>query len=108
MYVIKKCDNYTYGRNKWYTVHTTASKEDAIAFCRAEYRLLLSCDPNMSSQQIEQALSGYRCPRSDYWYGRMEFGHGNIRFAAYKSSAEGHMNVPKRPTRTELLDKILN
>jgi hypothetical protein len=107
MYVIKKCDNHTYGKNKWYTVHTTASKEDAIAFCRQEYRLLLSCDPNLSSQQIETSMNGYGLPRSDYWYGRMEFGHGNIRFAAYKSSAEGHQDVPVRPNRTAILDSIL-
>jgi len=107
MYVIKKCENHSYGRNTWKVIHTTKSKEDAIAFCREEYRLLLSCDPNMTSDRIEQYLNSYNVPSDHYWYGTKQFGHNGVMYRAYVSDAAEYRDPVERPDRTELLDKIL-
>ena len=107
MYVIKKCDNHGYGRNSWRVIHTTPRKEDAVAFCRQEYRLLLSCDPRMTSDRIEQLLDGYHVPSMSYWYGRKQFGDYGVMFSAQFSNAAEYQEPVERPDRTELLDKIL-
>jgi len=109
MYVIKKCENYSYGRNKWEVVHTTPDREDAISWIREEYRLLLSCDPNLSSEDIDRYLNQYYgCPKPEQAiYGRKEVGHGNTRFSIMHSYSDQYQTV-ERPTAREALDKILN
>jgi hypothetical protein len=109
MYVVKKCENHSYGRNKWDVVHVTPDREDAIAWCREEYRLLLSCDSNLTSKDIELRMS-YGCPQSGSGvWGRREFGHMGTYFSFFQSHSDKYLkDVPMRPTRTELLDSILS
>jgi hypothetical protein len=115
MYVVKKCENHSYGRNKWDVVFTSPDREDAISWVREEYRLLLSCDSNLTSKDIEQRMS-YGCPQSgsSVWgrrevLGRREFGHMGTYFSFFHSHSDKYLkDVPMRPTRTELLDSILS
>jgi len=109
MYVIKKCDSYGYGRNKWEVVHVTPDKEDAISYIREEYRLLLSSDAYLSSSDIESRMDGWGVPKTgqDLW-GRKEVGQGLVRFSLARSTSNQYQVVPKRPTAREALDKILN
>lgn len=108
MYVIKKCENHSYGKNKWEVIHTTPDKEDAIAFAREEYRLLLSSDPNLSSEDIDRYMNNYYNPPKSGQYigGRREFGHGNIWFSFMRSTSQQHRPA-ERPSAREALDLIL-
>jgi len=110
MYVIKKCDNHGYGRNKWVVVHTTPDREDAISWVREEYRLLLSCDPNLSNDDIRNKLDRYwGCPKTgDTIYGRRTFGHGTVSFSIMQSDSDQYQPAGARPNRTALLDSILS
>lgn len=111
-YVVKKCDNYSYGRNKWVEVKVTPSKQDAISYVRGEIRTMLDCS-DMTTEQIISTMNGYGVPRDDqYLYGRSVFkphGVGNTAYSIIYSDAEKYDNwkAPRRPTRTEVLDKIL-
>lgn len=111
MYVVKKCDNHSYGQNHWYEVHVTADREDAISFAREEYRLTLSSDPNLSSDDIEHRLnSAWGVPQpGGTIYARKEFGHDGVRFAIMQSDSTKYDQYRglMRPTRTEALDAIL-
>jgi hypothetical protein len=110
MYVIKKCDNYGHGRNKWYVVHTTPHKDDACAYFKEEYRLLLVCDPNLTSKDIDDMLNSFwRIPTPENYYGsRRVSQYGTTAYSIQESRSVEYQDVPKRPTRTELLDSILN
>ena len=112
MYVIKKCDDHGYGRNKWVVVHTTPDREDAISWVREEYRMLLSCDPRLTSEDIDDRLNKYYgCPKTGQAsvdYGRHTFGHGNVRFSIMQSDSVEYQPAGARPDRTALLDSILS
>lgn len=111
MYVVKKCANYTHGKNAWVDVHVTPDKEDAISYIREEYRLLLSSNPNLSSADIDRNLNAYYdCPKpGDTLYSRRVVRHGNVAFSIQSSHASKYdqWNGLQRPDRNELLDKIL-
>lgn len=116
MYVVRKAENYSYGRNKWVDVHVTADPEDAKSFFLSECRLLVESDPNMNRDQIESRMRhcvGYNnggMLDHRYHKNRYEFQHNGTAFAVLKSTSakyDGHSGL-MRPDRTELLDAILS
>lgn len=110
-YVIRKCDSYSYGRNDWYDVKVTASKEDAISYVRSEMYLLYASDPDISSDDIDRHMNGYyHIPKpGQHISSRHECGHNGTHYAIINSTAAKYDSWvgQSRPNRTELLDNIL-
>lgn len=108
MYVVKKCDNYSYGQNDWRVIYTSPDREAAISVAREEYRSILINDPNLSNQDIHTLMDGYFVPKSsDSLYGRKQFGHNNTKFAIMQSSSSQYQPAI-RPDKNQVLDSILN
>jgi len=109
MYVIKKCDNYGYGRNDWKVVFTSPDREAAVSHFRTEFRYILESDPNLSRSQIDNHLRDYYLDnRTGYWGSmRIVKQHNGIGFSLAKSSSVEYQEATARPDRTELLDSIL-
>lgn len=109
MYVIKKCDNYSYGRNDWRVIYTSPDREAAISVAREEYRLLLSNDPDLSNDDIQWRMDrDWGVPKSgEAIWGRKEFGHDNTRFAIMQSNSSQYQPAI-RPDKNKVLDSILN
>ena len=108
MYVVKRCDDHGYGRNKWDVVFTSPDKDSSSAFLKMELRYILEADPNLTRDQINGRLDNYYLNSpSSYLMPRIEMGHNGICFSLVKSSSVEYQDVPKRPDRTELLDSIL-
>ena len=111
MYVVKKCENHSYGQNKWVDVHVTPDKEDAISYVRGEMYLLYASDPSMPSADIDSRMNSYwGVPWSGQSiYKRHECGHSGIHYAILNSTAAKYDNWigRMRPDRTEALDLIL-
>lgn len=112
MYVVKKCDSYSYGgQNNWYDVLVTPDRENAISYIREEYRLLLASDPNLSSKDIDSELNSYyTVPKSgERIVRRRTVSHNGAGFAIMQSDSAKYDQYRglMRPTRTEALDAIL-
>ena len=112
MYVVKKCDNYSYGgQNKWNEILVTPDRENAISYIREEYRLLLASDPNLSSEDIDRYMNAYyTVPKSGaHIGGRRTVAHGGVGFAIMQSDSTKYDQYRglMRPDRTEALDAIL-
>lgn len=103
MYVIKRSENHSYGRNVWKVIHTTPDVNDALSFIKSEYRMLLESDPNMRRSDIDSRLS---YSFNSYW-NRQEVSHRGVGLSIYRSTAAKHQEPVVRPERSELLDKIL-
>jgi len=110
MYVVKRCDDHGYGRNKWDVVFTSIDRESAVAYLKMEFRYILEADHTLTRDTIENRLNlGYLDnPHSYYANRRVEVAHSGIAFSFIKSESAEYQDVPKRPDRTELLDSILN
>jgi len=109
MFVVKKCDNHSYGRNKWNVVFTSPDRASAVAFLKMELRYILEADHNLTRDQINSKLQNYYLDNNESYYRnhRVEMGHNGIYFSMIKSCSVEYQDVPKRPDRTELLDSIL-
>jgi hypothetical protein len=108
MYVVKKCDNYSRGRNDWQVIYTSPYREAAISVAREEYRLLLNSDPDMSSKDIQSRMDDYSAPKSGAaLYGRKQFGHKNTKLAIMKSYSVDYKPAVL-PDKNEALYSILS
>jgi len=111
MYVVKKCDNYSRGQNKWKVIYTSPDKEGAISIFKQELRYELEADPNLDREQINRYLNLWQLDPQRYggYKGnRVTSGHGDIYFSIMRSESVEHQTPAMRPDRTALLDSILN
>ena len=110
MYVVKKCENHTYGQNKWKVIYTSPDRDGAVAIFKQELRYELEADPNLTRDDIDRRLQNYYLDNNNSYYTnrRIEMGHGDVYFSIMKSAASEHVTPAERPTRTELLDSILS
>ena len=108
MYLVKKCENFSHGKNKWELIFSSPDREGALAIYNQERKLLYEADHNLNRTQIDTKMT-YGSPNARYWSGaRYESGHYTVRVAIYKSNAAEYKEPARRPMRTELLDKILS
>ena len=107
-YVVKKCENYSYGKNKWDVVFTSLDAESAVGFIKTEFRYLLEADHSLTRKDINGKLNNYYLDNyGNFQRSRIELIHKNVSYSLLKSSSDQYQYVPKRPDRTALLDSIL-
>lgn len=104
MWLVRKKSPDT--KNKWQTIYKSKDGEDAKAIYLQEIKLVLESVPTNKRENIESLLS---CAFYS-WQSRqtMSIWQANTEFSLYESVAAKHQDSIIRPTRTQLLDNVLN